>query len=626
MEEQEDTRDAGVVRVNSEPFLSLMRFARNVLLVNMPVSDFPELSGGKDSKRCVTELSIDGECSETSHAEQNAPYDSVLFPIPSKDVEPLKRLFVRLGPLLGKHGMIYAFAETSGKDELGKYLCNLDAACKNAGLCRYSVVASDLENEAAGSVTFLIVSEDYDPVRHAVECFKSGKPPAALEILKNVPPDLLASSDEMRVRVASTKQLCLLAWGNTQSPRKKLFCFSHAQKEFYEAVHYEPGHREAYLYHSEFWHRIGNDDMAARILRSFDLVYPDQLVRQKLEQYEAGGQAAEFDDEAPIWTEGDSVKRVLVITHENSDCHMDIMYDGMCSLLGADNVVEYPWKPFLHGREYEKAGNYPCTFDLPGEDVSVGFLESELRQGNFDVVLYADMFHFNDEEPVRRLLSAAEGVPLFIVDTWDECSDSCKDNLEYLGRESVGGLFKREMLACHDYGEDAYPLPLAYPGNRIPQEISWDSRDGLFWAGNRRWAMRRLYLEWIEKKHGLELNTEYTPDEYSEALLGADIGLDFFGFGFGTMRYYELPAHGCMLLAPRPPIRIPHNFRDGESAVFYDDLRDLDEKIEYYLSHPDEVERIAKAGYEHLKNYHTGIKRAGQMLAWIERKLGDAGD
>ena len=87
------------------------------------------------------------------------------------------------------------------------------------------------------------------------------------------------------------------------------------------------------------------------------------------------------------------------------------------------------------------------------------------------------------------------------------------------------------------------------------------------------------------------------------------------------MRYWEVPAHGCMLLSERLPIRIPHNFRDGESAVFFDDLEQLETRLAHYLASPEDARAIGRAGHEHLKHYHTGSARARQMMGWIDQCL-----
>ena len=189
--------------------------------------------------------------------------------------------------------------------------------------------------------------------------------------------------------------------------------------------------------------------------------------------------------------------------------------------------------------------------------------------------------------------------------------------MEFLGVESIAGFFKREMLACADYGPDAHPLPFAYPDRRAPEVGDGPRNTPIFWAGHREFGLRRLYLEHIESALGLKLDTVYDQAEYVRVLMDTLIGLNIFGCGFDTVRYWELPAHGCMLLAERLPIRIPHNFRDGESAVFFDDTRDLEDKLRYYLAHPDEARAIARAGHEHFKRFHTGSMRARQLLERI---------
>jgi glycosyltransferase involved in cell wall biosynthesis len=189
--------------------------------------------------------------------------------------------------------------------------------------------------------------------------------------------------------------------------------------------------------------------------------------------------------------------------------------------------------------------------------------------------------------------------------------------MEFLHVDSIAGFFKREMLAGADYGPGSYPLPFAYPDRRVPQDVEGPRNTPIFWAGHRQFGLRRLYLEHLESARGLKLDAVCDQTEYVRALLDTRIGLNIFGCGFDTVRYWELPAHGCMLLSERLPIRIPHNFRDGESAVFFDDTQDLEEKIEYYLAHPEEIRAIARAGHEHFKRHHTGSMRARQLLAWM---------
>jgi len=248
----------------------------------------------------------------------------------------------------------------------------------------------------------------------------------------------------------------------------------------------------------------------------------------------------------------------------------------------------------------------------------VTYIEEQLRLGRFDVIVFGDLLELTDREAVLRLVNANPKVPLFVVDTQDDGYDSLPRILAYLGRDAVHGQFKREMLACVAYSPGTYPLPLAYPDDRVAHDIAGQRPDDVFWAGHRCWGLRRLYLDHIEARLGRSLDQRYTPDEYRAALDRAQIGLDIFGLGYDTVRYWETPARGCMLLAERRPIRIPLDFEDGESAVFFDDLPDLEQKLDYYLAHPDETRAIAVRGHDHLRRYHTGSARARQFLGRIQ--------
>lgn len=481
-------------------------------------------------------------------------------------------------------------------------------------------VLNALAPDDAGPVEVVMaVRAEHDPVLHARALIKARRPDWALEVLSNVP-DQFFTSLEHWARAAAERQLCYLAWDSAAGNEGRLNRFASEQREFYHVTNILPTLHQAYLCHARFWHVLGDDDMAARTLRSVQYINHSPAVDAHVRAYETQTQPR-ADEPPPPEFSGKCPPRILMVCHEQSDYGHDVLYDGLVSVLGAESVVEFPYKPTLHGGAPEIAVNYPCTFTHPGEPHDLEWVLAELREGAFDWVFYCDTLCQLDQDMARRIMTAAGDRRLFLLDTWDDCGDYSRDVLAHIGRTDCTAGFKREMLACADYGPRTFPLPFAYPDGRIPERISYERPEPLFWAGKRQDGARRLCLDHLEATRGLQLDARYTQEEYVRAIEYARIGLNLFGLGFDTVRYWELPAHGCLLLSERPPTRIPNNFRDGESAVFFDDFADLEQKLDHYLAHPDEIERIARTGHEHLKQHHTASARARQLLGHIEHVL-----
>jgi hypothetical protein len=312
--------------------------------------------------------------------------------------------------------------------------------------------------------------------------------------------------------------------------------------------------------------------------------------------------------------------RILVLTHDRSDYGMDTLYDGLCRLIGTDNVLEYPWKPTLHGRSREAAQDYPCFFNHPSEPRSLERLLVELRDRRFDLIVYADVVQMARREDVRRILDAARGLPMVVYDPWDSCHIPMDAIARYTGGYPIELVFKREMLACVDYGPATVPLPFGFSEALAPEPVGGSRSMELFWAGKRVWSLRPIYLKRIEQVLGRAFPDGFEQAEYSRRLSSAGIGLSLFGSGFDSVRYWEVPAHGVMLLSERPPIRIPHNFADGVSAVFFDDLPELEGKLAHYLARPDEVRAIAEQGRRHFLKHHTTSARARHFLGRLEQR------
>ena len=488
------------------------------------------------------------------------------------------------------------------------------AGARQAGLELY------LEPQAEGISILHLVKLTYDPLAHARALFATGQPGFSYHVLRQIPPVYL-QDPKVKALVASEMALCLLEWERLAQDGRGLDRFHLTQMLFFEATWRIVHLHQAYHAYAEFWHFLGDDDMAGRVLRSILYAAPHPVTEKQLELY-ATGPPARRDETPPEWNPGDRTPRILMLTDDRPNYGLDILYEGLGEVIGPENIVEYPWKTTLHGGAAQRFGNYPCLFGLPGDPMDFGAVVDALGAGQFNLVLFGTIEQQIPIHEARAIAQAIGDCPLFILDQLDDPKDNRPATLEYLGLTSAAGYFKREMIACYDYGERTYPMPFAYSERYIPETRAEGRSRPLFWAGHRQFGLRRLYLEHIEEAFGLDLNERFDQAGYAAALQKARIGLDIFGYGFDTVRYWEVPAHRCMLLAERRPIVTPYDFRDGETAAIYTDLADLEAKLRYYMERPEEAEAIAQAGFEHLLRFHSSSARARHLLGWVDQAVG----
>lgn len=82
-------------------------------------------------------------------------------------------------------------------------------------------------------------------------------------------------------------------------------------------------------------------------------------------------------------------------------------------------------------------------------------------------------------------------------------------------------------------------------------------------------------------------------------------------------RHFEIPACNGFLITSAAD-DLEKFYQIGEEITVYKDIRELIEKIKYYLAHKNERKRIARAGYERTLREHTYTKRFSEIF----RKIG----
>lgn len=130
--------------------------------------------------------------------------------------------------------------------------------------------------------------------------------------------------------------------------------------------------------------------------------------------------------------------------------------------------------------------------------------------------------------------------------------------------------------------------------------------------------------------NGYSGHPQPTP-QYTSILQNSQIAVSCHGAGEDTGRFWEILGAGCLLFSQRIGIAIPDLPQDGEHCVYFDNERDFFEKAQYYLSHLDEAEQMARKGQAYaLEKSSTrarfeymvrSLEQRPQALTWQDRLL-----
>lgn len=92
-----------------------------------------------------------------------------------------------------------------------------------------------------------------------------------------------------------------------------------------------------------------------------------------------------------------------------------------------------------------------------------------------------------------------------------------------------------------------------------------------------------------------------------------------YGSGYDTMRYWEIPYAGAVLVSEQPRTMIHDNFVHGKHAFFFDNLKELKATISYLIEDPDMALKIARESRHFVMKHHSPKTRAMYILETIRR-------
>ena len=341
---------------------------------------------------------------------------------------------------------------------------------------------------------------------------------------------------------------------------------------------------------------------------------------------------------------------ILFVCSAEYDYLQDLTYAGLCDILGKDKVWDIPLHWQYHSPRksfWNRKAEYPRNLGyVPSERIcsvtSPSEVQEALKNNEFKLVILASAKP-DALETFKELFDLIQ-CPWIMVDGgdwWDIGGDFRRlggqesfDLFQDLSRRKKPSLiFKRELpLGIKD--DLIFPLQFSVHASKVPvyDPETPKKYQVLFWAVESS-QVRKDVFKSLEGRYDCDSNGSlpgqkarryrFKGEKYFKALSQAKIILSFRGEGFDTLRYWEAPASGSLLLSEPPTIRIPDNFAPGKQAVFCKgDRSNLLPLIDHFLANEKERVEIAREGQKHLLQYHTHLKRAEYLLEVVVSRLG----
>lgn len=333
--------------------------------------------------------------------------------------------------------------------------------------------------------------------------------------------------------------------------------------------------------------------------------------------------------------------KVLYLIDNQADFGAYFLYNGLCETLGEENIVVYPPKLSYLGLpdKYYTLDDGKRGNTVPGEyikprNLPIITLEEICDTINtFDIVVLSSprTYAVRALQFLKKYVTFNSKTKLVFTDHED--SLCLREDIIDMFKPDI--VFKRELTKEK---EGVYPLPFSscipYLDRGFNDQLK---KINIFGSFGYTWGLRHQVIEFLAKEYGQEKNylaidcpkdneaglypSKIPYFDYLEKLAESKIALCIRGHGWDSVRRFEICNFETLMISDDIPIITPHPFEDEKHCIYFDDLKDLKEKIDYYLKHDDERIEIAKAGRQHLLNYHTNFKRAEYFISTIQKHL-----
>lgn len=317
--------------------------------------------------------------------------------------------------------------------------------------------------------------------------------------------------------------------------------------------------------------------------------------------------------------------RILLLADPQSDYGAEMLFDGLCRLMGDENIIVYPFVKHYYGgidddyfldneqKGWTAPGDYmPLRKELPWTREQI---LDRIKEFKLAVLTSPRTYAIESLIDLKNELINRH-IPLAFTD-FEDSTTFRRDIVDFFEPRYI---FKRELLNGI-YNIKVMPLPFSsfLYSNLYPDKKEKDI-DVFFMCGNT-WPLRleiRDMLIGLDDERILagcdDKEAKLSYQEYINMMSRAKINIVARGHGIDTVRRWEAPSFSGVVLSDRLPLITPFPFLDKLNIVYYDSVAHLKELIGTLLVDKLALQQIGEMGMLHLHKWHTTKERARYFL------------
>lgn len=340
-----------------------------------------------------------------------------------------------------------------------------------------------------------------------------------------------------------------------------------------------------------------------------------------------------------------SGKILFVESRTGGDFTMDAIWAGLIDRFGYDNIIDYPSKlkhregiPTITGNvedDYGAERRSLCytPFGSSMKCYNVDQINYLLKNGDIGIII-------TDERKesfalLCRTIALSLDVPIVVIAGHDRFWNDGVDRPWNVLRKFYRNL---KALFIDNWVDEYYNgisnvFPMSYS---INFDHLWNTCErrhyndnklyDVCFAGYNSHPVRKIIVDhlknkydnsyvFIETRNGI-MDSFLQKKEYFKKMAQSKVCINIKGAAEcgKALRFYEIPYVGSFMLSQRFGGRQVHPFIDNIHCMYFDELKDMDEKIQWALNNDNEREKMAINGYKHVMMYHTARARVDYIF------------